>query len=74
MKNLFNNEHEERLLKNCLEWACNLSTTEAWACIEAYKRGDAYSGEAVNHFGGVNKCMDAALERRQQLIMRAIRS
>lgn len=47
-----------------LRTICNLTATEAAACIAAHLRGDAWSGEAVNVAGGVRSCLAHAFERR----------
>jgi len=52
-----------RTIKAMQKAAC-LSTYEAAAAIRDYKRGDKYSGEAVNHFGGIRAVLFWAWKRR----------
>lgn len=59
-------EFEERfpnLIRNMMYVAC-LSRHEATACIAAHLRGENWDSEAVNHFGGVKRVLEAAHNRR----------
>ena len=48
----------------CLMWAACLSEGEASACIRDYRAGLAYSGEAVNHYGGTKAALRRASRAR----------
>jgi hypothetical protein len=53
-----------RLLR-AMKWVAVLSDGEALACLRDYKAGLAYSGEAVNHFGGTKKVIERAIACRE---------
>lgn len=55
------------LLIELLRYQCSLSSTEAIACIKAYRSGQLWSSEAVNHYGGTKKCIDDAIQARKRL-------
>lgn len=52
-----------RLLR-CLQWVALLSPGEAVNCIRDHQDGLAFSGEAVNHFGGPRAVLCAAVRDR----------
>lgn len=47
-------------LIHALQFVACLSEGEAISCIRDYQRGDSYSGEAVNHFGGTRAVISRA--------------
>lgn len=51
-------------LIHALQFVACLSDGEAISCIRDYQRGDAYSGEAVNHYGGTKKVISDAARAR----------
>lgn len=52
-------------LARMIRAAAILSATEAEACLRDHRRGDGYSGEAVNHFGGTHAVIGHAVARRR---------
>jgi hypothetical protein len=52
-----------RLIRACM-WVACLSETEAASAIWCHLHGLSYAGEAVNHFGGVEKLLRRAWETR----------
>ena len=44
-----------------------LSTYESAGAIVDYKRGENYSGEAVNHFGGIREVIRCAWRERHRI-------
>ena len=59
-------------LERLMMFAACLSRGESHACIRDFKAGRAYSGEAVNHYGGTRAVMDAALRLRTNYAVRAL--
>ena len=53
-----------RRLIRAMKWVAILSESEAAACIRDHRDGLAYSGEAVNHFGGTRAVILAAWKAR----------
>jgi hypothetical protein len=53
-----------RLLR-AMKWVAVLSDGEAESCLRDYKAGLAYSGEAVNHFGGTRAVIERAIACRE---------
>lgn len=54
-----------------MQFAACLSRGEASACIRDFKAGRAYSGEAVNHYGGTRAVIDAVLRLRTNYTVRS---
>lgn len=53
-------------LRRVLKSQCNLTDSEAIACVWAYRSDDLEGGgEAVWHYGGVAKCITDAWKRRE---------
>lgn len=52
------------LVIRAMKFVALLTNGEATACIEAIKRGDEWSSEAVDHFGGTRAVLEAAWRRR----------
>lgn len=52
-----------------MQWVACLSDGEAIACIRDFKAGLAYSGEAVNHFGGTDVVIHCAIRERVRWLM-----
>lgn len=52
-----------RLIR-AMQFAAVLSRGEAISCIRDYLRGDKWSGEAVNHYGGTLAVIRAAIRVR----------
>jgi hypothetical protein len=50
-----------------MKFAAILCTTEAVHAIRDYKRGDDYSGEAVNHFGGIREVIRCGYNSRHAI-------
>jgi hypothetical protein len=55
-----------------MAFAACLSPTEAAACIRDFKAGSAFSGEAVNHYGGTRAVMDSVLRLRTNYAVRSL--
>ncbi len=51
-------------LLRTMRWVACLSIGEAIACLDSHKRGDNYSSEAVNAFGGTRRVLQQAWEKR----------
>lgn len=45
-------------------WAACLSTHEAASCIQMWRAGHAWAGEAVNHYGGCRAVLLGAIRCR----------
>lgn len=58
------NSYKMPRLVSALQRQCNLSAYEARSLIRAHRVGLNYSGEAVNHYGGVKICLYDAIKRR----------
>ena len=58
------NSYRMTRLVSALQRQCNLTKYEARSCIRARRSGLEYSGEAVNHYGGVYICLRDAISRR----------
>lgn len=56
-------------LIQAMQWVGCLSEGEATACIRDYLAGLAYSGEAVNHFGGTQPLIRRAAGQRARWIV-----
>jgi hypothetical protein len=54
-------------LLRAMQWTASLSSGEAEACLRDYWAGLAFSGEAVNHYGGTR----AVIERASQSHVRS---
>jgi hypothetical protein len=52
-----------RLIRS-MQWVAILSVPEAVSCIENWKNGFDFSGEAVNHYGGNKKVLYMAFHLR----------
>jgi hypothetical protein len=52
-------------LLRAMKWVAVLSDGEAESCLRDYKAGLAYSGEAVNHFGGTKAVIERAIACRE---------
>lgn len=60
-----------RLIRLMTFAAC-LSKSEASACIRDFVDGRAYSGEAVDHFGGTDVVIHRAVQLRTNYPLRAM--
>jgi len=56
-------------LLHAMQWVACLSDGEAIACIRDFKAGYAYSGEAVNHFGGTDVVIHRAIKQRTRWLI-----
>ena len=54
-------------LIKAMKWAAILCEYEAIYAIRDYKAGDDYSGEAVNHFGGIRAVLTTAYQCRHYI-------
>jgi hypothetical protein len=50
-----------------MKYAAILCTAEAVYALKDYKRGDDYSGEAVNHFGGIRAVIRCGYNSRHSI-------
>ena len=51
-------------LIKAMKWAAILCEYEAIYAIRDYKAGEDYSGEAVNHFGGIRAVINSSYKYR----------
>lgn len=61
-----------RLIR-ALRWTGCLTTQEAVGAIRAHMRGDRWSGEAVNHYGGVPVLLARATRAEVRSLVRRYR-
>jgi hypothetical protein len=59
-------------LESLMMFAACLSRTEAQGCIRDYRAGLAYSGEAVNHYGGTRAVIERAIQLRTNYTLREL--
>jgi hypothetical protein len=60
------NPHRMRHLTRAMQRAANLSPLEARSAIRMWRLGYQFSGEAVNHYGGIERVLQDAIRTRHQ--------